>query len=148
MPCDPQLQTFDDTELLATLSEVESLISSNSDCDIVWAADMNWDKSRDNHYTRTVAAAMERLKLTSVWDGQNIDYTHVHTDGIATSTIDHFLVSSRLVGLVEECGPVHRGDNLSRHLPIFLRLRLGELPKRPVPAWDQATCEELESYTA
>ena len=133
MPCDPQLQTFDDTELLATLSEVESLISSNSDCDIVWAADMNWDKSRDNHYTRTVAAAMERLRLTSVWDGQNIDYTHVHTDGIATSTIDHFLVSSKLVGLVEECGPVHRGDNLSRHSPIFLRLRLGELPNRPVP---------------
>ena len=77
-----------------------------------------------HYWSRTVAAALEQLRLTSVWDAQYIDYTHVHTDGIATSTIDHFLISSRLVGLVEECGPVHRGDNLSRHSPIFLRLKL------------------------
>jgi hypothetical protein len=155
MPCDPQLQMFDDTELLATLSEVESIMTANSNCEVVWAADMNWDTSRDNHFTRTVAAALTRLGLTSVWEGRDIDYTHTHTDGVSTSTIDHFLVSRRLLELVEECGPVHRGDNLSRHSAIFLSLRLGDLqkqqmttqpPPRRMPPWDRATTTELEAY--
>ena len=156
MPCDPQLQTFDDTELLATLGEVESLVTANAGCEVVWAADLNYDTRRNNHFTRTVAAALARMGLTSVWEGRVVDHTHVHTDGISSSVIDHFLVSRPLLELVEDCGPIHRGDNLSRHSPIFLRLRLGEVclrqaavqpPPRRMPAWDRATPEELHSYT-
>ena len=117
MPCDPQTQSFDDTELLSVLSEVETMMAANSGCEVIWAADMNWDQRRDNHFTRTVSAAMTRLGLTSVWEGREIDYTHMHTDNVSSSTIDHFLVSRRLLDLVEDCGPVHRGDNLSRHSP-------------------------------
>ena len=155
MPCDPQLQFFDDTELLATLAEAEKIVTSNSSCEVVWAADMNWDPERDNHFTRTVAAAVARMGLTSVWETRTIDYTHVHTDGISTSTLDHFLVSRRLLEMVEDCQPVHRGDNLSRHSAILLSLRLGDLPKkeasvkpppRRMPAWYRATREELENY--
>ena len=155
MPCDPQLQSFDDTDLVSTLSEVESLVTTHTTCEVVWASDMNWDTSRDNHFTRTVAAALQRIGLTSVWEGREIDYTHIHTDGVSTSTIDHFLVSRGLLKLVEECGPVHQGDNLSRHSPILLSLRLGEMerqevpeqpPPRRMPAWDRATTEELEEY--
>ena len=157
MPCDPQKQHFDDTELVETLSEVESIISASSECEVVWSADMNYDVRRNNHFTRTVAAALQRLGLTSVWEGRSVDHTHVHTDGVSTSIIDHFLVSPRLLQLVESCGPVHRGDNLSRHSPILLTLRLGDLPRRPVaaqppprrmPAWDSATAEEKAAYTA
>ena len=95
------------------------------------------------------------LGLTSVWQGRNIDFTHTHTDGATRSTIDHFLVSKGLLGLVENCGPVHRGDNLSRHAPVFMSLKLGDLQlreKRPqtvprrMPAWDRAKLEELEDY--
>ena len=57
MPCDPQLQSFDDTDLVATLTEVESLVTTHTTCEVVWASDMNWDTCRDNHFTRTVAAA-------------------------------------------------------------------------------------------
>ena len=70
MPCDPQLQTFEDTELLATLAEVESLITENNNCEVVWAADLNFDMRRDNHFTRTVASALTRMGLTSVWEGR------------------------------------------------------------------------------
>ena len=80
MPCDPQTQSFDDTELLSVLSEVETMMAANSGCEVIWAADMNWDQRRDNHFTRTVSAAVTRLGLTSVWEGREIDYTHVHTD--------------------------------------------------------------------
>ena len=128
MPCDPQSQDFDDTELVATLAEVESMVTTNHGCKVVWAADMNWDNSRDNHFTRTVATAVARLGLTSVWEGRAIDYTHTH--GVSHSTIDHFMVSWRLLEQVTNCGPEHRGDNLSRHSPIFLSLRLGDLERR------------------
>ena len=157
LPCDPQQQTFEDTELISTLTEVESLINANIGCKVVWAADLNYDMKRNNHFTRTVAAALTRMGLTSVWQGQEIGHTHVHTDGVGTSQIDHFLVSRRLLGLVEDCGPVYRGDNLSRHSPIFLCLRLGEIPRRKevpqpspprMPAWDKATPVELNGYTA
>ena len=92
---------------------------------------MNWDISRYNHFTRTVTAAVKQLGLVSLWQDGNTDFTHVHTDGVGRSTIDHFLLSPRLLDLVEEFGPVHRGDNLSRHSPIFLKLQLGNLPKSP-----------------
>ena len=156
-PCDPQQQDFDATELIQTLSEVEAIVTSAGDCEVVWAADLNYDMSRDNMFTRTVAAALRRLGLASVWEGRPIDYTHTHTDGVSKSVIDHFVVSPRLLGLVDDCGPVHRGDNLSRHAPILLSLRLGELPRRQavaqprpprMPAWGRATEEELADYTA
>ena len=156
MPCDPQLQTFDDTELLTTLGEVESLVTANTGCEVVWAADLNYDMRRNNHFTRTVAGALERMGLTSVWQDRAVDHTHIHTDGVSSSVIDHFLVSRRLLELVEDCGPIHRGDNLSRHSAIYLRLQLGEVSRRQtaaqplprrMPAWDRATAEELQSYT-
>ena len=127
LPRDPQLQTFDDTELVSTQAEVESLVTANSTCEVVWAAVLNYDMQRDNHFTRTVAAALYRMGLTSVWQGREVGHTHVHTDGIGTSQINHFLVSRQLLGLVEDCGQVHSGDNLSCHSPIFLSLRLCDM---------------------
>ena len=113
LPCDPQTQHFDDTELLQTLSEVENIIAASGGCEVIWAGDMNWDMSRNNHFTRIVGAAVQRLGLTSVWKDREISHTHVHTDYVSTSTLDHFILSPRLLNLVEECGPVHLGDNLS-----------------------------------
>ena len=157
LPCDPQLQDYDATELIQTLSEIERIVTTEGDCEVVISGDLNYDPSRNNLFTRTVAAALRRLGLVSVWEGRPIDYTHTHTDGTSTSTIDHFVVSQRLLGLVDDSGPVHRADNLSRHSPILLSLRLGELPRRQaaaqpppprMPAWGRATEEELAGYTA
>ena len=148
--------TTDNTELLTTLGEVQSLITTNSGCEVVWAADLNYDMRRNNHFTRAMAAALERMGLTSIWQGRVVDHTHVHTDGINSSVIDHFLVSCRLLDMVEECRPIHSGDNLSRHSAIFLSLRLGEVcwqqpaaqpPLRRMPAWDRASPQELHGYT-
>ena len=117
-------------ELFTTLGEVESLVTANPSCEVVLAADLNYDMRRNNHFTRTMAASLEKMGLTSVWQGREVDHTHMHTDGINSSIIDHFLVSRRLLELVEDCGPIHCGDNLSRHSSIFLRLRLGEVCQR------------------
>ena len=156
MPCDPQQQHYDDTELVLTLSEIERLVTSSPGCEVILGGDMNYDTRRNNHFTRTVTASLQRLQLTSVWRGRDIDYTHVHTDNVKTSILDHFLVTPNLLNVIEDCGPVHRGDNLSRHSAIFLSLRLGDLSRQPetkqpppprMPAWDRANSEELETYT-
>ena len=31
------------------------------DCEVVLGADMNWDRSRKNNFTRTAAAALEKI---------------------------------------------------------------------------------------
>ena len=54
-----------------------------------------------------------------------------------------------------DCGPIHFGDNMSRHSPIFVSFNLGELqhqeqseqpPPRRLPDWDRATSEEIYNY--
>ena len=135
---------------------LDEVVTAGHDCEVVWSADMNWDRSRNNHFSRTAAAALDRIGLTTAWDGRDVDRTHTHTDGISTSTIDHFLVSHRLKGLITDCKPLHTGDNLSRHSPILLSLRLGELPRREaeaqpqprrMPHWDRATPAETGEPT-
>ena len=91
-----------------------------------------------------------------MWQHHTVDYTHIHTDMRSTSVLDHFLVNERLVHLVEDCRVLHKGDNMSRHSPILLKLRVGEIPLKTKvktsaqrkPAWHKATQEVLEDYRA
>ena len=89
-----------------------------------------------------------------MWDTISVPYTHIHTDGKSRSTIDHFFVSPRLIPLVEAGGIVERGDNRSRHCPIWLKLKLGTLPiNEKVPKWipsrvnwSKASHEQISSF--
>ena len=81
---------------------------------------------------------------------------HIHTDNKSKSTIDHMLISPRLIPLVSGCGVVERGDNLSRHCPIWVKLRLGALPVKQATkiwlprstCWSKASVAEVDSYTS
>ena len=71
--------------------------------------------------------------------------------------IDHFFLNQELLDLVDDAGPVHLGDNLSRHSPIMMKLRLPEVAywknkeprvnKQRHPAWFKATQADKELYT-
>ena len=63
----------------------------------------------------------------SVWDKFPIDFTHLHTDMKSTSILDNFFVSQQLLDLVVDAGPIHLGDNRSRHSPIMMKVRLTEI---------------------
>ena len=61
-----------------------------------------------------------------------------------------------LLKYVTGAGPLHLGDNPSRHAPIMLRLNLGEIqarlaivtiPRPRRPAWYKAKIEHIEAYT-
>ena len=158
LPPDPQtVGQYDDTELREVLAEVENILASTSYDDVIWGSDLNWDMTRVTFFSRTMQSFLDRTGLVSLWSHHSVPYTHVHTDGRSKSTIDHILLSPRLVPLVEGCGIIERGDNLSRHCPIWVRLKLGELPVRPSPrrrwvpkkpSWSKASNDEVHDYTA
>jgi exonuclease III len=83
---------------------------------------------RNTGFSSSMRQFMERVGLLSVWEHHPVNYTHMHTDMVSTSTIDHFLVNERLLSVIVDAGVLHLGDNLSRHIPIMMKLDLGQLP--------------------
>ena len=123
--------------------------------DLVWGSDLNWDMKRNTYFANRVKEFVDRLELIPLWSHHPVDFTHVHTDNKSLSTLDHFLLSPRLLPLVESCGVLHKGDNFSRHSPIWLTLNIGALPLRSKvnsfaprrPAWSKATEENVLNFT-
>ena len=157
LPPDPQnIGQYDDSVLREVLAEVEAILANSAYDDVVWGSDLNWDLARNTYFARTMTSFVDRTGLVPLWSKHPVAYTHVHTDAKSRSTIDHFLLSPRLVPLVSECGVVERGDNLSRHCPIWVKIKLGALPVRPgsrtwvpkKPSWSRASTEDVGAYTA
>ena len=154
-PTDPQNATLDDSELLEVLAEVETIMDNAQYDDVVWHGDLNWDMSRNTEFANIMQRFVSKIGVVSLWERHPVDYTHIHTDYKSTSVIDHFLVNERLLSLVVDCGPIHLGDNRSRHSPIMLKLNLGAIPmKQKVttkiprrPAWYKASMEDIKTYT-
>ena len=158
MPTDPQTFLYDDAELLPILIEIENILENNSFDDCILAGDLNLDLSRGSGYVASLSDFLCRVGLTSVWEKFPIDFTHVHTDMKSFSTLDHFYLSQHLLALVVDAGPIHLGDNPSRHSPIVMKLELGDLrstsgssksENRKIrrPAWYKAAEEEKLEYT-
>ena len=117
--------------------------------------DINWHRTRNNAFTRIIEEFVEKVGLCSVWEKFPVSHTHIHTDHKSFSTLDHFLLDPRLLEVVEEAEALHIGDNLSRHSPIVIKVRLESLPARPKnpaqpqrrrPAWYKATERQKEEY--
>ena len=140
---------------MAVLNTIEAVMDTTQFDDVLISADMNWDMSRQTGFAVTVRRFLDRLNLCSVWEENPIDFTHIHTDNKAVSTLDHFICNARLLEFVTDCDVMHFGDNTTRHSPIMLKLDLGSLPSRersnPVrpkrPAWYKATEEQTNNYT-
>ena len=153
-PTDSQNVVFDETELSEVLAEVEKIMDTTVYDDILWQGDLNWDMSRNSGFSVMLKRFFSRLGLVSLWEKHQIDYTHVHTDFKTTSTLDHFIMNERLLSLVVDCGPLHLGDNRSRHSPVMVKLNLGAIPVKQVqlkktlrkPAWYKANKEHIDSY--
>ena len=156
LPTDPQRANYDDTELCEVLEEVEKILTGVAYTDVLWTGDLNWDMGRTTQFSRNMHRFMEKMGLVSLWSQHPVDFTHIHTDNKSVSTVDHFIVNPRLLPLVADCGVIHRGDNLSRHSPIWVRLNLGSLPLRNTmkstvprkPSWPKASAENIEEYTS
>ena len=154
LPTDPQLQQYDDGDLQEVLEVVKGMMKDEEYDDVVWGSDLNWDPTRNSQFSRALAAFVQETELEPLWNHHPVPYTHVHTDGRSRSILDHFLVSPRLIPLVESCGIVERGDNRSSYCPVWLKLKLGSLPVRITgpkwiprrPAWSKASSDQKNDY--
>ena len=92
-PTDPGTITFDDRELMEVLNAIEGILDTAQFDDVLLAADMNWDLTRQTGFALSVRQFLNRVNLCSIWESKSINYTHIHTDDKSFSTIDHFIVN-------------------------------------------------------
>ena len=116
--------------------------------------------ARNTRFARTVSDFLQNKNLVSLWShhqGVSHTYEQVCKNGrVSRSAVDHIILSPRLVPLVVDCGVIHRGDNLSFHSPIWVKLQVGSLPIRnkmqPVstkkPSWSKASADQVAVFTA
>ena len=161
-PCDPRKDDFDNSELLGILADTTNLINA-SDCpSILIAGDLNCHFVRNTRFTNIVRNQFEDLNLNIFWEANNnkiqsVDYTHlfVSENNVSTSTIDHFVGSSRVVNCITEAGVIHHAENTSNHSPIFVKLDVGHLhvsvescTPNPRTSWSKASEEAKNKYRA
>ena len=140
---------------MTVLGEIENILDNEEFDDCIWQGDLNWHRGRNTGFAATMERFVTRLGLISTWQEFPCDFTHIHTDLKSVSTLDHFLVNERLLPFIKSSGPIHLGDNLSRHSPVFLKLEVKDIPKmapvnlsRPKrPIWYKARQVQLDQYT-
>ena len=54
MPTDPQLQQIDESEILETLNEIDSIICNSTFNDVILGGDWNYDPNRNTRFCRIV----------------------------------------------------------------------------------------------
>ena len=154
-PTDLQTMHFDDQELVSVLDELENILDNNDFEDCIIGGDFNYDMKRNTGFATTVKDFATRIGVKSIWEKFPVDFTHLHTDMKSTSTLDHFFLNQSLLDQVVDAGPVHLGDNLSRHSPIMLKVLLPSIsarsrqpcPSKPrSPAWYKASQEQKDLY--
>ena len=155
-PTDPLTIEFEETELMEVLSDIEKIMNNEDYDDIIIGGDLNWDSSRRSGFSMVMRDFTQRVGIQSVWEKYPISFTHIHTDLKSTSILDNFLVNERLLNYIEDAGVIHLGDNLSRHSPVMLKLKIGDIPLKPMrkeitrprrPDWFKATTEDVDEYT-
>ena len=163
-PTDPQVNNFDDFELLKCISDIKWFLDRFPEHRILIAGDLNTDLSRNTRFANIVRDFFLNYNLMSVWSAFNVDFTfcdHQVRNGInimSTSCLDHFILHSTSLNEVSHSQAIHMGDNLSNHEPIFLSITLDTLPRvpnhviiegnsdTPRPIWRKATEQHVSNY--
>ena len=121
---------------------------------VLICGDLNWHRNRLSGFCAAVKDFVDRIGLVCVWDKFPVSHTHIHTDNDSMSTLDHFLADPALLELVEEASAGHLGDNMSRHSPIILKVKVQALPERKKvnqtsirrPAWYKSCEQDREQF--
>jgi hypothetical protein len=161
-PCDPRTINFDDTELMAVLTEIQNIILQSSTSNVWLAGDLNCHFLRSTSFTNLVKDYFLDIGLHLLWENQDqleniipVDFTFTsHANGVSSfSTIDHFACSRGVFPAISEAGVIHSGSNPSNHSAIYAKLEVGEidLNLEKIKAskrvdWAKATEEAKISY--
>ena len=134
---------------------IETLISSNLDCNLIIGGDCNIDFCRITPHTALLDSfcANNALKIACRHKASSVDFTY-HFSMSRFSVLDHFLVSCALFDMIEAVTVCHSVDNLSDHEPITIKFglpaRCSPVEHGPHPSkrcsWVKATSEQLMLY--
>ncbi len=154
-PTDPGSADYNSPELDIVLSEICDLMN-DVQCDgIIIGGDLNCDFIRNTGFVNNMRDFLSNKNLFSLWEKFDVDYTHVHTDGVSTSTIDHFVVSNNISRRIVNGGVTHSIDNTSNHSVIHISMALDDMITenvscnenvKPKAAWYKASQGDINMY--
>ena len=130
-PTDHRVNEFDTTELLSTLSAINSVLMENEYDSVIWGGDINADFLRDTIFTSNIIRFVEEKSFEKSWDKYPIDFTHVFERGehTYTSTLDHFFWSEGISCNVVATGVLHLPNNTSDHRPVYCIVDIKTMPR-------------------
>jgi len=83
----------------------------------------------------------------------NYTYSNIVNNVMHSSTLDHFIGSEMLYNNTIEANVINSSDNLSGHLPIYMKMNISNLNleveqqvRSPKPSWERATTEQRAEY--
>ena len=127
-PNDPKTSEFDTSELLTTLSAINSVMEGNDFDNIIWTGDINADFIRNTQFTNIIDRFIDENSLHKSWDKFTIKYTRIcDIDGHShTSTLDHFFWSEDISNNIKEADVLHTASNTSDHCPIYCNININK----------------------
>ena len=124
LPVDPQCNA-PTNEYESALHDIEALIQSVPNNDVILCGDLNTDLSRTNVQTQSLIDFTERNDLRVGWHSRHASpsntYVNVHLNHV--SCIDHFIMNERLFDSIAEMTTYLDPLNMSSHRPVLLRLK-------------------------
>ncbi len=123
-PTDPGSAVYSGADLDICFSDIDDILQNVNSNGIVLGGDLNIDFSHHSGFVNNINLFMNNHDLQSMWNMFNVDYTYRHTDGVSTSTIDHFIVSNRVFNKRCSGGVTHSVDNTSNDSVINMSLEM------------------------
>ncbi len=146
-PTYPGSAVYSGADLDIILSDIEDILQ-NVNCDgIVLGGDLNSDFSHHSGFVNNINMFMNNHDLQSLWNIFNVDYTYRHTDGVSTSTIDHFIVSNSAFNKCCRGCVTHIMDNTSNHSVINLSVEMNSFVPHNVE-YEKTVTSKIDWYKA
>ena len=155
----PSSDNNDDLEVYSNiLHEISSICLRNITPMIIIGGDWNADPIRNDGRTRLFKEFISHENLFNALDLDISDVPYTFTARnrnreIMTSTLDHFLISPALKGLVSSYKTEDIMENKSDHIPITLRLNIDvdylntyKRDFKPSVAWPKCSVTHTDAY--
>ena len=120
------------------------------------AGDFNWHWDRNTQISSRLLDWFNKLKLVSVWQDHEIDFTHTHVDLSSCQVLDHFMVSMNVRNKIVGANVKHSGYTPSRHDVIWFTMEIDGFDKNipdteekmKLPDWARASEDAVHHYTS
>ena len=152
-PTGHRVNEFDTTDLLSTLSAINSVLMEIEYDSVIWGGDF----LRNTIFTSNFIWFVEEKSFEKSWDKYPIDFTHVFEweELTYTSTLDHFFWSEGISCNVVVADVLHLPNNTSDQCPVYCIVDIRTMPPKKTvqttqqqsnPSWKRATFEQRANF--